>query len=396
MSTFEHLLSTKAKHVTSPRMAGVNYDLTFSYGYPAPENLPAARLVASAQAALSADAEGPLQYSGASGSPKFVDVLLAKLARDQKIMAGRENVLVTAGSMQVIGLLNELLLDAGDTVIVEGPTFLGAVRVFQNAGAKLETIGLDQDGIRIDHLTNKLAELKARGVTPKFLYVIPNFQNPAGVNLSLERRAQLIKLAKDHRTLILEDDAYFDIRFAGEPLPTMYEMAGRKGVVYAGTFSKTLSPGMRIGWAVGEPELITRMTTLKVDGTGAFSTAIAAAFCADHGLESNIAKLRKDYGNRAQVMLDSLDEYMPKGVTFSRPDGGFFVWVTLPESVDSMKLVEYTRKHGVDFLPGVRCFADGQGRNNMRLAFSYVPIARIPEGIKIMADGVREQMTASL
>ena len=390
MSQFSSLLSVKGRAASSPRLSGVNYEITFSYGFPAVENLPNDAIAKAATKALHERGEHPLQYGGASGSPDFVATLLEKLKRDQGIDAGKENVLVTNGSMQVLGLLGEMFLDAGDTVIIEAPTFLGAVRVLVNSGAVIEGVSLDAEGMKTDELHAKLESLKTQGRTPKYIYIIPNFQNPSGVCMTVTRRHEVIALARKYGTIIVEDDAYFDLRFEGAKLPTMYELAGGKDVVYAGTFSKVLSPAMRLGWAVGEPELIGRMSTLKVDGTGAFSTSIADEFCKNEGLEKNIEKLRSNYAHRAEVMVDALSEFMPEGVTWSKPTGGFFVWLTFPESLDSEALVKLTRERGVDFLPGIRCFADGAGRNNARLAFSYVPVDRIPDGIRIISECSRQ------
>lgn len=390
MSNFMNLLGAKGRAASSPRLAGAAYELTFSYGYPAVENLPSEAIAQAASKVLRERGELPLQYGGASGAPQFVETLLDKLKRDQGINAKRENVLVTNGSMQVLGLLGEMFLDPGDTVIIEAPTFLGAVRVLINGGANIVGVGLDDEGINAVELRTRLEALRSSGRTPKYIYIIPNFQNPAGICMSLPRRMEVIALAREFGTLIVEDDAYFDLRFEGKKLPTMYELSGGRDVVYAGTFSKTLAPAMRLGWAVGEPELISRMSTIKVDGTGAFSTNIADEFCKDEGLEKNIAKLRANYAQRAEVMLDALTEYMPPGVSWSKPSGGFFVWLTFPASVDTEELVELTRKQGVDFLPGTRCFADGSGRQNARMAFSYVPMDRIPEGIRVIAECTRQ------
>ncbi len=389
---YESLFNSRGKYIAAPRLAGATYPLTFNYGYPSPECLPNEDILKATERALRMRGEAPLQYGGPMGDPKFVDVLVEKLRRDQKMDVTRDNVIITHGSMHALGLLNELFLDVGDTVLIEAPTFLGTVRILKNMGANIIGIDLDEHGMKLDQLQSTLAALKAKGVTPKYIYVIPNFQNPTGITTSVERRQAIVALAKEYGTLVAEDDAYFDLRFRGKTLPTMFELAGGTGVLYMGTFSKTLSPGMRLGWAAGEKSLISTLTTMKVDGTSPFATYVAEEFCKDGGLERNIAKVRQIYAQRCEIMQDALTEFMPKDVKFTDPDGGFFVWLTAPERVNMADAINKAHEHGVDFIGGVPFYPDGRGKNCARLAFSYVPQDKIADGIRVIAESIRACM----
>ncbi|HEX5499706.1 MAG TPA: PLP-dependent aminotransferase family protein, partial [Thermomicrobiales bacterium] len=325
----------------------------------------------------------------------LIDELRRKLARDQGIDAARDNILVTAGSSQAIDLLLDAFVDWGDTIVSESPTFLGAVSAFRHAGANVVPTPIDDDGIDIAALESRLERLQADGVTPKFIYVIPNFQNPAGVCLSLERRHALIDLARRYGTVVIEDDAYFDLRYDGEQLPPLYALDDSGHVLYMGTLSKTMGPGMRIGWLVGPPEIVHRLTVLKVDGgTNIFGSHVAADWLPRH-LEAHVAGLRDTYRRRRDAMLAALARSMPPGARWSRPEGGFFVWVTFPDAVDVDRMLPQAQERGVDFLPGSRCFSDGGGRHAMRLAFSFADEAQIERGIEILGEITRGEISES-
>ena len=390
-------LSQRARNVTDNRGLGGGREgmISFSFGYPDPAKLPLAGIAEATERAMRSHGQWPLQYGPTFGYEGLLDFLVEKLGRDQRIACGRENLLLTAGGSQALGLLCELLLDPGDTVLSEAPTWLGAVRIFKNLGVRVESVPLDDEGTRVDLLEQKLAELRRQGVTPKFLYVIPNFQNPAGVTTTLERRRRIVELAERHGLPILEDDAYFDLRFAGEHLPTLYSLDGGRHVLYFGTFSKILAAGMRLGWIVGEPDLIGRLGVLKVDGgTSPFAAHVAYEYCKDGRLEERIEELIAAYRHRRDLMLGELDERMPEGVEWTVPQGGFFIWLTLPEGVDAVRMLPKARERGVDYSPGTAFFYDGTGRQNIRLAFSYVSDEEAARGIRILSELIREDGAA--
>ncbi|HYH11869.1 MAG TPA: PLP-dependent aminotransferase family protein, partial [Thermomicrobiales bacterium] len=293
------------------------------------------------------------------------------------------------------GLAVETLVDWGDTVLTEVPTWSGAVRTFQNAGATAIGIPVDTEGTDVVALEAELARLKVDGVTPKFIYTIPNFQNPTGVSTTLERRKRIVELAHEYGTFVFEDDAYADLRYSGEMLPPIFTLDTKGTTLYFGTLSKTLGAGMRLGWALAHPSLISRMAVLKVDGsTNVFGTYVAAEWIPQH-LDSHIEELRTIYQRRRDIMLEELDEHFPSGATWSRPDGGFFIWVTLPEGVDTTTMAAQARERGVEYLPGGSCFVDGAGKNMLRLSFSFARDQEIREGIRILGEIIDGELAES-
>lgn len=392
------LLSRRAAHLPGrpPLESAAPVDrISFTFGFPDAASLPARQVAASTNRVLADQGDLALQYGDHRGYDGLIDELRRKLARDQGIVAARDNMLVTAGSSQAIDLLLDAFVDWGDTIVSESPTFLGAVSAFRHAGANVVPTPIDEHGIDVAALERNLERLRHDGVIPKFIYVIPNFQNPAGVCLSLARRHALIDLARRYGTVVIEDDAYFDLRYDGEQLPPLYALDDGGHVFYMGTLSKTMGPGMRIGWLVGPPEIIHRLTVLKVDGgTNIFGSYIAADWLPRH-LESHVEGLRDTYRRRRDAMLAALERSMPPGARWSRPEGGFFIWVTFPEAIDVDRMAPQTQERGVDFLPGSRCFSDGSGRHAMRLAFSFADEAQIERGIAIIGEIVSGEINES-
>ena len=384
-------LSARARSIRLGGGWARNEAISFIYGFPAPECLPNEDIAAATARALRTHGEWALQYGG---DPGLADVLIKKLARDQKIICTRDNLMITAGSSQALAYICELLLDPGDVVLSEAPTFLGTARMMRNLGVEIEPVPLDDDGVRVDALEAALVRLRAAGKKPKLFYVIPTFQNPSGVTTTLERRKRIVALAREYDFAILEDDAYHDLRFAGDPLPPLYVLDGGERTFYTGTFSKILAPGLRLGWMVAHPDLIARIAALKTEGGASpYSLHTALEYCGADGanLDANIAKLRVIYKRRCETMLDALAEFMPPGVRWTQPQGGFFIWLTLPGHIDVTEMIASVRARGVDYLPGNACFFDGSGKNCIRLAFSYAPEDKLAEGIRVIAGEIRAQ-----
>lgn len=389
----EALLSQRARNANDSRVMGrvPEGTISFSGGFPDPTRLPFEEITEATARALRGHGQWPLQYGPTVGFEGLLDFLVEKLGHNQELVCTRQHLLLTAGGSQALALLCDLFLDPGDTILSEAPTWMGAVRAFQNYGVRVASIPLDDQGTRVDVLERTLEELRARGVTPKFFYVIPNFQNPAGLTTTLERRRRIVELTARYGVAILEDDAYFDLRFDGEKLPTLYTLADGQGVLYFGTFSKIVAAGMRLGWIVAEPALIARLAALKVDGsTNPFAAHVAYEFCKDGRLEARIAELIASYRHRRDVMLGELEERMPEDVTWTTPEGGFFVWLTLPDTVDVTRLLPRARERGVDFSPGPIFFYDGEGRHNLRLSYSWVDDDEMARGIQILADLIHQ------
>lgn len=393
VSAVQDLFSVRGRNAGEARMRlsapGV---ISFSMGFPDPVNLPYEGIAGATERSMGTHGEWPLQYGAVKGYDGLIDLLVEKLGRDQGITCTRDNLLLTSGGSQALALLCDLFLDPGDTIFSEAPTWSGAVAVFKNVGAKVESIPLDDDGTRVDVLEAKLKELRAQGIAPKALYMIPNFQNPGGMTTTLERRKQIVALAQEYNFVVFEDDAYFDLRFDGERLPTLYELAGGRNVLYFGTFSKIVAAGMRLGWLVGAPELIGRISGLKVDGGNPFAAHVAYEYCKDGVLEQRIQELIELYRHRRDLMLGELNERMPEGVTWRIPQGGFFIWLDLPTGVDSTKVLAACRERGVEFLPGTSCFFDGTGKSNIRLSFSYVSDEQTVTGLQVLCDEIQAAM----
>jgi 2-aminoadipate transaminase len=367
-------------------MDGVGQRISFSFGFPDPASLPADEVAAATAHVLAERGNAALQYGDYVGYSGLIDALIAKLARDQRIQAQRENVLIAAGGSQAIGLLLDTLVDWGDTIVSEMPTWIGAVQAFRNVGANIISIPVDDEGIDVTALERELNRLRASGTTPKFIYANANFQNPTGVTMSLQRRQDLLALARAADTLIVEDDAYFDLRYEGEAIPTIYSLDGGSSVVYMGTLSKTMGPGMRLGWLVGPPELIRRIAALKVDGgTNVFGAHVAADWLPAK-LLPHVARLRDVYRRRRDLMLAALERHMPPGSTWTVPNGGFFIWLTLPPEIDTRRMHPQVQERGVEYLPGPACFAESHSTNQLRLSFSFVEDHQIEQGIRVIGE----------
>jgi 2-aminoadipate transaminase len=376
--------------ITDPT-ASAKY-ISFIYGFPDPGSLPAKTVTDTTGQVLQSNAAWALQYGQVTGPNEIRDALLAKLRRDQGIEASRDQILTTAGSSQAIQLVVQLLVDPGDVIIAEQPTFLGFFDDIHNSGAEISGIDLDEDGIRVDLLEQRLRDLKNQGVRPRFMYLLPNYQNPTGVRLSLERRKRIVELAEEYDTLVIEDDAYFDLRYEGDVIPTIYSLDPNQRTIYLGTLSKTLAAGFRIGWAVAPAPLIRRLAALKTDGgSNIFGSFIAASWIPEH-FDRHVLELRDIYRKRRDLTLGALTKHMPDGVTWSMPTGGFFIWLTLPAGVETGPLLAQAREMGIEYLPGSACYFDHSGGNHIRLSISFVQDDVIDEGIRRLGDLVKSEI----
>lgn len=390
----ESLLSDAARKQPPgppPRSSAGTDLISFTGGFPDPKSLPAKAMAAATARALEKNGEWALQYGAATGYDGLVDQVLAKLRRDNGVDAAPDQVVITAGASQAIDLVCAALLNPGDVIIAEEPAWAGAGKLFRAHQAKVVGIPLDTEGMRLDILEDKLADMKARGVHPKFIYIIPTFQNPTGVTTPLHRRRRLLALAKEYTVAVLEDDAYFDLRFSGERIPMLITLDDAGLVVYTGTFSKIIGAGLRLGWAVGPATLIAKMAHLKADGgTSPFASHAAAEYAASGQLEPHIGELVDIYRRRRDAMVEALEREMPSGVEWTVPNGGFFLWLTLPEGCDATAMLPEARAHGVDFLPGKGCYFDGSGQRNIRLSYSFSDEDAIRRGIGILGGIIRE------
>jgi 2-aminoadipate transaminase len=335
-----------------------------------------------------------LQYGpteGTAATKRCVEaVMLAEGAR-----VDPDDVLITTGGQQVIDLVCKTLIDPGDVIVAEAPTYPGAVPTFNAYEADVVQIEMDRDGMRVDELESTLDRLDAAGRRPKFIYTIPNFQNPAGVTLSLPRRERLVRIARERELLVLEDNPYGLLRYEGDPLPTLFALDGGEFVVYLGTFSKILSPGIRLGWAAAPRPVLEKMNLGK-QGADLCSSSLTqhfvAAFFATGRWEGYVRALAEVYRRRRDVMLDSLAEHLPREAVWTHPEGGLFIWVTLPDYIDTTDLLARALEENVAFVPGRAAYLDGRGGSSMRVNFSGVGEDDIREGVRRIGKIVKEQV----
>ncbi|CAN5671302.1 PLP-dependent aminotransferase family protein [soil metagenome] len=397
-SWIRELFSDRAVR-TGPGMVGIDPKdsakvIAFGGGYPDASSLPIQDIIESSRIALERDGEWALQYAFGSGVPELVDVLLDKLRHDQGITASTENVLITNGASQALGLIFEAFVNPGDTIISEAPFFLGAVHRCRASGARVEEISLNDDGLDVEELRKTLDRLKTEGRQAKFLYLVPNFQNPTGITYSEARRRDIIELCQVHGVMILEDDAYYDLRFEGEPVPTFYSLAVTEGLVmYCGTFSKIIGAGMRLGWVIAHPTIIAHLSGLKTDaGTPAFASHVVAEFTGSGTLTEHIVTLKNVYRHRRDVMLGELERTMPSGTSWTNPTGGFFIWLTLPEGVNCQAVAAGGMEQGLQVGLGTNFFTTGKGERNVRLSYSFNDDDEIRKGVEILANVICDHL----
>jgi len=364
--------------------------VSFAAGLPAPEAFPREQIEAAAHRVLAEQGHVALQYGATEGYRPLRELLVRHMAR-YGIEVGVDNVLVTTGSQQALDLVGKLLINPGDRVATEAPTYLGAIQAWSGYQAEYLTVPIDDDGLRVDLVEDVLR------AAPKFLYVLPNFQNPGGVTLSEPRRRRLVELAAHYGTPIVEDDPYGQLRYEGTHLPPLVQVdaelhgcarAGRGfrgAVLYLSTLSKTLAPGLRLGWVVAPEEVIARLAQMKqgVDlHTSTFAQMVAFETARGGFLDLHVRHIRSVYRERRDAMLAALARHFPPGVRWTRPQGGLFLWVTLPEEYDSGALLKEALAAKVAFIPGSAFHPGGGGKNTLRLNFSYCAPPVIEEGVR--------------
>jgi 2-aminoadipate transaminase len=335
-----------------------------------------------------------LQYGPTEGLAAL-KACIAEVMAAEDMEVEPEDLLVTTGGQQVIDLVCRALIDPGDVVLAEGPTYPGAVPVFCSYQADVVQIEMDDDGMRIDRLQEALDRLDREGRTPKFIYTIPSFQNPAGVTMALDRRRALVRLARERELLVLEDNPYGLLRYEGDQLPTLFALDGGEYVIYLGTFSKILSPGLRLGWTAAPHPVLEKLNLGKQAAdlcSPPLSQYFVAAYFANRDWRAYLRGLVELYRRRRDTMLDALAEHLPPEADWTRPRGGLFVWARLPDYIDTTDLLARALRENVAFVPGRAAFLDGRGGSEMRLNFSGVHEDDIREGVRRIGKVVREQV----
>lgn len=369
--------------------------ISFAGGLPAPELFPTQAISEAAQAVLAHDGPGALQYGVTEGYFPLREWVSTHLRETVGLSVSAARILITQGSQQGLDLIAKVMLDPGDTVLVENPAYLGALQAFQSYQANIVGIPADRDGIEVDRLE---AMLQQNSVCPKFLYLIPNYQNPTGTSLSAERRARVAALARQHRLLVVEDDPYGRLRFSGEALPALGAGPEAGDWVYLGTVSKILAPGLRVAWlATSVSGLYERLVTAKQAcdlHTGTFTQRVVTQVVSQPGwLDRHVEQLTSVYRARRDVMLLALQEHLPAGCRWTQPDGGLFLWVELPERVDTLDLLRQAAPHRVAFVPGAPFWVGSKvPTHTLRLNFSNASESKIRDGLARLGQLVRSAL----
>ncbi|MBI4320942.1 MAG: PLP-dependent aminotransferase family protein [Chloroflexi bacterium] len=363
--------------------------ITFAYGLPDPGSFPFKDLIEATTRVLGGRGQVALQYGPQRGYDGLLDVVVEKLAREENLEASRDELLLTNGSSQALDMLCQVFVNPGDAVIVEAPCFHGALDTLRRLQAKPVHVTIDDEGIRTVELAETVERLCRENRKPKFIYTVPNFHNPAGVTMSVPRRQGLLSVAREYGVVIVEDDAYRELCYEGNPLPSLYSLDRDGLVVRMGTFSKILSAGMRLGWVLGPERVIAKMLLFKFDtGTNHFACHVAAEYSREH-LQQHIVELIDIYRCKRDAMLSALDANVASLARWTVPKGGFYIWMDLPGSIDPDALRQTAAEEGVVYLSGHVCFVDGRGKDALRLSFSFPGTDEIDEGIRRLGNALR-------
>jgi 2-aminoadipate transaminase len=368
--------------------------ISFAGGLPAPELFPVRQFGLACQEVLEEDGPAALQYSVTEGYQPLRQWIAQYVARVNDIACTPEQILIISGSQQGLDLIGKVLLDPGDYVVIENPAYLGAIQAFDAYEARYLNVATDDDGMRTDDLARILGAAK---VKPKLVYLVPNFENPTGLTLSLERRKQLIAICAEHGVPILEDDPYGRLRYSGEPLPALMALARGRGCIYMSTVSKIIAPGMRVAWLViPDASLYEKVVPAKQAAdlhTSSFTQRAVYAYARKPGqIEDHIKEMLPVYARRRDLMLSTLQSAMPEGCSWTRPDGGLFLWARMPESVDTQELLAHAAAKKVAFVPGAPFWVNRVVNNTMRLNFSNASEEHLVEGINRLGELVKDYL----
>lgn len=357
--------------------------ISFAGGFPAPSTFPASEVARITSDLMQNQGPAVLQYGATEGWMPLRESAV-ELVKTKGVTAKVENILTLTGSSQGIELLTKVMINPGDAMLVEAPTFLGALQTFNTYQAKIVPLTMDDEGIIIEELEEKIKAHK-----PKLIYLIPTFQNPTGKTLPLERRKRVAELASKYQTLVIEDDPYGELRYRGEKLPAIKSFDKTGNVIMLNSFSKTVSPGLRVGMAVGEPEVLRKMVIAKQGmdtHTSNLSQAIIDRLLREGLYEPHVKENCEMYKAQMDVMLDAIAKDFPKGVKCTKPDGGLFIWAELPEQIRALDVLNKAIERNVAYIPGEHFFCDGQGKNTIRLNFSMCSPEKIKKGIGILGE----------
>ncbi len=368
--------------------------ISFAGGLPSPESFPVEHLKEIMVKVLEEHGAEALQYGTTEGDLRLRELLLERMHREG-VEAGLDNLVISTASQQGLDLIGKIFLDPGDVVLCGSPSYLGGLSAFSAYGAHMIGIPFDRQGMRMDELASVLRELREAGRKVKFIYLIPDFQNPAGITLPERRRRRILELAEEYDTLILEDSPYREIRFEGKPEPMMKALDSGERVITLGTFSKIFVPGFRLGWVVAHRAIIEKFVMAKQNAdlcAPVFLQKVAAAYLESGYFEKNLKKTVDQYREKRDLMIAGFRKYMPEEVTWTEPEGGLFLFMTLPSYMNAERLLKKAIIHKVAFVAGNVFFPDNGGRNTIRINFSYASKEENRTGVERLAEVIREEM----
>lgn len=364
--------------------------ISFAGGMPHPRSFPV-KEIAQAMDDVFEEPEVAFQYGPSEGLWELREEI-SKLMKEREMDVHPEGILITDGAQQGLDLLGKIFINPGDLVVTEGPSYVGALNAFLSYEAQIISIPMDEEGAQPEILEKMLSTLRKERKRPKFIYLIPNYQNPTGLSLSLKRRKEMVEIAEKYQTLLVEDDAYGYLGFSPGSYPTLRKL--KEDTVYLNTFSKIFSPGMRIGWLSAPKPLLEKFSKAKEAENlcpSPFTQKVLLAYLKRFDLKGQTRKVAAMYRERCQAMLQALEESFPSEATWTKPEGGLFIWVTLPDYFDTTEMLAKALEEKVAYIPGEAFYADGRGKNSLRLNFSYSEVEVIWEGIKRLNKVVKEQ-----
>jgi 2-aminoadipate transaminase len=396
----EDMVSARSKTLGPQVWAAATPDprhlISFAGGLPDIPSLPGEQLLRASRAVIEREQKEALEYGGTFGPLPLRDAIAERSSKIEGIPLTRDNVIIASGSAHAIGMVCETLLDPGDVVMVESPNFPGSMRTIRSFGATQVAIPMDEQGMRCDVLERELEKLASEGKRAKFIYCIPTHQNPAGCTLQLDRREKLLELARRYNTFILEDDAYGELWFEKEPPPSLFSLSNGDHGIKVSSFSKIIATGLRMGWVMGPPALISRIAALRYDmGSSPYLGRVIAEMIRNGDLDRHIVNLRRTYLRKLERVEDALAKYTADYATYVRPLGGFFLWLQLRPGLNSRDVQQAANERGVIVGQGPQFFADGNATNHVRLAFSYVAMEEIEEGIHRLGEAMAEVASRS-
>lgn len=371
--------------------------ISFAGGFPNPETFPSEIIREILNDVLKKDGGQALQYGITEGYAPLREAVANRMNK-KGIDCSKDEVLIVSGSQQVIDLMGKIFIDPHDTVVVTAPTYLAAITGFSALQASFESIPIDQNNMRMDIFEERIKKLAKRSNPPEIVYALPNFQNPAGVTMPEKNRKRLVDLASEYDFIILEDDPYGDLRYVGEHLKAIKSYDDEERVVYMSTFSKILSPGLRVGWVVAPEDILKKLVVCKQSTdvcTNVLGQRIAHEYITRGHIDPQIEKIKKIYSRKMHLMLNGMDEFMPDGLTWTRPEGGMFLWATLPEGTDSSDMLKKALKKRVAFVTGKAFYADPRdGLNTMRLNFTHPSDDLITEGLRRLGSVINQELVS--